>query len=69
MGKSRVFLKDEHRAVTYYLSQATLVLAGVLTWALNDGITQITFDGSFINDPMAVVLKLFIYLITFFVFL
>ena len=64
-----VFLEDEHRAVTYYLSQATLILAGALTWTLADGGTHITFDGSFVNDPMAVVLKLFIYLITFFVFL
>lgn len=64
-----VFIKDEHRAVTYRLSQATLIGAAILTAWLSDGQTHVTFDGSFISDPLSVVLKEFIYLITLGVFL
>jgi len=63
------FLKDSQRTVTYLLSQLTLIIAAVLTWDLSGGETVSTFSGTFVQDPMADVLKLFLYLVTFGIFL
>ncbi len=63
-----LFLSERSRVVTYLLSQATLVGALLLTFSIFGG-RELTFDGSFINDPMAGVLKLFVYTAVFVVFL
>ncbi|MEJ2645175.1 MAG: proton-conducting transporter membrane subunit, partial [Gammaproteobacteria bacterium] len=63
-----VFLSDARRMVTYTLAQLTLVGALVLTLWLDHGLTVITFGGTFVTDPMAVLLKVFIYIVTFGVF-
>jgi len=64
-----LYLKEQNRIVTYYLSQATLVLAALLTLSLYSGETVHTFNGTFVSDPMSGVLKMFIYLVAFGVFL
>jgi len=64
-----LFLSDRNRAVTYLMAQATLVGALGLSMALYSPDTQITFSGTFVLDPMATVLKSFIYVSTFVVFL
>ncbi len=60
-----LFLTEHTRVVTYLLSLITLIAAAVLTANLDTTEPVLTFSGTFINDRMAVVLKLFIYLITF----
>jgi NADH-quinone oxidoreductase subunit N len=63
-----LFLHERQRVVSFYLTQLTLVGAAVLTaWGLGGGST-LTFNNMFIDDALADVLKLAIYLVTFFVF-
>ena len=64
-----LYVSDKNRVITYLLSLATLVVATVLT--VNESVqgTVITFSGTFVLDPMAVVLKVFIYLVTAVVFI
>ncbi|MEO5703055.1 MAG: NADH-quinone oxidoreductase subunit NuoN [Gammaproteobacteria bacterium] len=64
-----LFLTGRSRIVTYLLSQATLLTAAILTVALHAQEPVITFSGTFINDTMGDVLKVFIYLVTAAVFL
>ena len=63
------FLPDSRRDITYGLVQATLIGAAGLTFWLAGPETQITFHGTFVADPMSDVLKLAMYVVTFFVFL
>ncbi|MEE9493534.1 MAG: NADH-quinone oxidoreductase subunit NuoN [Gammaproteobacteria bacterium] len=64
-----LFLKQQQRNITYYLSQATLLGAILLTTVLQVEGTQTGFSGTFVTDPMSVVLKLAIYLVTILGFL
>lgn len=64
-----LFLSDRHRAVTYLLSQATLIGALLLTLGLYSPTTQVTLNGTFVLDPMATLLKSCIYIATFVAFL
>ena len=65
-----LFLSERNRVVTYLLSQATLVGAFVLTLnSFLSGTTAVTFSGTYVVDPMASLLKLFIYGSAFTVFL
>lgn len=64
-----VYLSEQNRVVTYLMTQATLVGAAVLTLTLHSGHPELTFHGMFISDAMGDVLKMFIYLTTFVVFL
>jgi NADH-quinone oxidoreductase subunit N len=64
-----VYLSEQNRVVTYLMTQATLVGAAVLTLALHSGHPELTFHGMFISDAMGDVLKMFLYLTTFVVFL
>lgn len=63
------FLSERNRIVTYALAQLTLIVAAVLTLGQASNEPTLTFSGMFISDSMSVVLKLFIYLITFVVFI
>lgn len=63
-----LYFTDKTRVITYLLSLATLVVATMLSVNLSSTETVTTFSGTFINDPMAVVLKVFIYLVTAVVF-
>lgn len=63
-----LFLNERQRVLSFYLTQLTLVGAAVLTlWGLDAGAT-LTFNNMFVDDALADVLKLAIYLVTFFVF-
>ena len=60
-----LFIRDENRGITYFLTQATLAGCALLTWAtatqLNPGEPVHTFSGMFVGDLMADVLKLVTY--------
>lgn len=60
-----LFLRDSNRVVTYWLAQITLVGALGFTIAVGNSESQIVLSGTFVNDPMATLLKSFIYAITF----
>lgn len=62
-----LYLPPRARSVSYALSQLTLVVAAGLTIAGADR-TGHFFNGMFVMDPLAVLLKLAIYGLTFFVF-
>ena len=64
-----LFLTEKNRHITYYLSQATLVLTFLLTLNLFSEQTKMLFNDSFIADPMSSVLKLCVYIATFVTFL
>ena len=64
-----LFLKDSERGITYGLSQLTLVFAAVITLSVAGDETQLVFFGTYIADAMGSLLKVFIYLITFLMFL
>jgi NADH-quinone oxidoreductase subunit N len=64
-----LFLHDKERVISYWLTQITLVLAAVITLSLAPDEKLLLFFGTFIADPMAAALKVFIYLITGLAFL
>lgn len=64
-----VFLAERNRAVSYYLSQVTLLGAALLTYNQLGGETRLSFGDSFVSDPLSVLLKLFIYVVMLGVFL
>ncbi|MGH8371852.1 MAG: NADH-quinone oxidoreductase subunit N, partial [Gammaproteobacteria bacterium] len=64
-----VFLSDRNRAVTWWLSLATIAATAWLTVAVAQGSGLLTFDNMFVNDRMGNVLKLFTYLTVALVFL
>jgi NADH-quinone oxidoreductase subunit N len=59
-----VFLREQRRDVTYYLSQFTLGGALLLTIMGSSPEVRLTFHGSFVSDPLGDVLKSFIYVVT-----
>ncbi|MBN4079385.1 NADH-quinone oxidoreductase subunit NuoN [Beggiatoa alba] len=63
------YLSDKNRVFTYLLSLGTLAVTAALTVALHTPETVYTFDGSFVSDTMADVLKVFVYLVTAVVFI
>ncbi|MGH8369889.1 MAG: NADH-quinone oxidoreductase subunit NuoN [Gammaproteobacteria bacterium] len=64
-----VFISDRNRAVTWWLSLATIAATAWLTVAVAQGSGLLTFDNMFVNDRMGNVLKLFTYLTVALVFL
>ncbi len=64
-----LFLKESQRNVSYWLSQFTLLGAFLLTYGLGPEGRQLTFQGLFVSDGMADVLKVFIYGVVAVVFL
>ncbi len=63
-----VFLKNSQRNVTYWLSQFSLLITGILVLTMNPGERITGFDGAFVSDPFSVLLKLFVVGITIAVF-
>jgi NADH-quinone oxidoreductase subunit N len=57
-----LFLSDARRGVTYALTLATLLGCFLITGYADHGSDIYTFSGMFVNDPMANVLKLGIYI-------
>lgn len=64
-----LYVKDHDRVVTFVLSIGTLAGAMLLTISLAEDTRQLTFNDSFVLDPMANVLKCFVYLVTAVVFI
>lgn len=64
-----LFIKEQQTSVLYFLTQAALVGAGLLTLNLLHHPAKQLFHDTFIFDQLGNLLKLFIYLTTFFVFL
>jgi NADH-quinone oxidoreductase subunit N len=64
-----LFLSDEERFISYWLTQLTLVFAAVITLAVSNGQTELVFFGTYIADAMGSTLKVFIYLVTALAFL
>jgi len=53
-----LFVKDENRAITYWLSLGTLLLTGVTLVATAPEASTVLFDGSYISDSLSQILKL-----------
>lgn len=64
-----LFLTEHSRAVTYLLSQVALVGAAILTLGMMDTQAGMAFNDMFIRDGMSDLLKAFVYLAVFVVFL
>lgn len=64
-----LFLAERERAISYWLTQLTLILAAIITLAVNTGQTELVFHGTYIADPMATALKIAIYITTALTFL
>lgn len=64
-----LFISQKNRFITYLLSLATLVIAAILTTNLDSSVQALTFSGTFIIDPMAQVLKIFVFLLIAIVFI
>ncbi|HVV68725.1 MAG TPA: NADH-quinone oxidoreductase subunit NuoN [Gammaproteobacteria bacterium] len=64
-----LFVPKRAKIVTYILVQATLVVAAIITLLQFGQSPVTTFNGTFILDNLAVMLKLFIYLSSFFAFI
>jgi len=64
-----LYISDSRRVLTHLLALVTLVIASLLTINLHSTDTIYTFGGTFVKDPMADVLKLFIYLVSAIVFI
>jgi NADH-quinone oxidoreductase subunit N len=59
-----LFLKPSNRIAIYILSQITLLIAGFVTVTTHVGSVSYSFSGLFVDDALADVLKLMIYLST-----
>ena len=63
-----VWLPDRHRRITYQLSQGALAVTALLVLATAPEARVTTFDGTFVADRMAVVLKVFLLVVSSFGF-
>ncbi|HQR51269.1 MAG TPA: NADH-quinone oxidoreductase subunit NuoN [Methylophilaceae bacterium] len=59
-----VFLTERNRYVAYILTQITLLVAAFITVSTHTSGVGYSFNGMFVDDPMADVLKMMIYLAT-----
>ena len=64
-----LFVTDKTRGATYILAQMTLLGLAVLTIVTFSSKPTLAFSGTFIRDAMGDLLKIFVYIITFSVFL
>ena len=64
-----LFVTDKTRGATYILAQMTLLGLAVLTIVTFSSKSTLAFSGTFIRDAMGDLLKIFVYIITFSVFL
>ena len=53
-----LFIEDDHRIITYWLTIASLVVTMLSVLSTNPGGTELTFNGSYISDPLSHVLKI-----------
>lgn len=66
-----VFIKERHRIATYLLVQGTLIVAFCLTLSQYREYPApiVTFSGHYVLDKLAVITKLFIFVVSFFAFI
>lgn len=64
-----LYLTEVNRSISYLLAQLSLLGTLLLTLSQFGGEVKTTFGGSFIHDPLADILKIFIYCVTAVVFL
>jgi len=64
-----LFLPKDYRQFTYLLAQLALLMTAALVVSTDMQVIQLAFDGQIIVDPLAILLKFFILLTGFFVFL
>lgn len=64
-----LFLNDKTRGATYILTQATLLGLIALTIVTFANKATVAFNGTFVRDGMGDLLKIFVYIVTFAVFL
>lgn len=64
-----LFVGERNRNVAYLLSQLTLVVTGIIVAVSFSSAEVLTFNDTFVRDPMADVLKLAVFIITAGVFL
>ena len=53
-----LFVDDEHRNITFWLSMATLLITLYVLFATEGGPRQVVFDGAYVSDPLSQVLKI-----------
>ena len=53
-----LFVEDENRAITFWLSMGTLLLTGLTLLATAPQASTLLFDGSYISDSLSQILKL-----------
>ncbi len=53
-----LFVEDQNRAVTFWLSMASLFITGVALYATTPTAPVFLFDGSYVSDPLSQILKL-----------
>ena len=53
-----LFVDDDRRIITYWLAMASLAVTLLTILGTNPGGTEITFNGSYVSDPLSHVLKL-----------
>lgn len=64
-----LFIHPSRHGVLYYVAQASIIGAAALTFLLAPMGLESTFNGLFLLDPIATILKLFIYITTFLAFI
>ncbi|HEC17165.1 MAG TPA: NADH-quinone oxidoreductase subunit NuoN [Sedimenticola sp.] len=64
-----LFMEDRQRIISYFLTQAGLLVAVLVTLGVSQPEAQVVFDGSYVRDGMSDALKIGIYLISFVAFL
>lgn len=64
-----LFLTERSRGATYLLSQVALVTTAALAISGYSAVSTLSFNGTYVSDPMGTVLKVFILAATFVVFL
>jgi len=63
-----VYLRDENRNVTYFLAQLSLIVTLLLVLANSSGERVVAYNGTFVSDALADVLKMFVLGIVAFIF-
>ena len=62
-------MEDKQRIISYFLTQAGLLVAVLVTLGVSQPEAQVVFDGNYVRDGMSDTLKIAIYLISFVAFL
>ena len=53
-----LFIENENRIVTFWLSMLSLVIVAVVLWATAPDARTVVFYGAYVSDPLSQILKL-----------